>query len=270
MDWKRILIGRWSWKRPFISLASIYLILLMIALFFADRIIFLPPAPSYDSELAGLAFTETPEGEKIAFVHLPAAPGKNTLLFSHGNAEDIGQYLPVFEELNRRGLGVLAYDYPGYGLSSGTASEASCYRAVDAVWKEISERNIAPGNIVIFGRSVGSGPSIYLAESHPEVKAVLLMSPFKSTFTTAIPLPFAIFPRDRFPNLKRIRNIRLPLLVIHGAEDEVIPVSHGEALVEASPASSKNFFPIQGGGHNDLFEIAGDEIINHIVEFVER
>lgn len=138
------------------------------------------------------------------------------------------------------------------------------------MWREISERNIPPESVVIFGRSVGSGPSIYLAESYPEVKALILMSPFKSTFTTAIPLPFAIFPRDRFPNLKRIRNSALPLLVIHGAEDEVIPASHGKALVAASPAVSKTFLPIPGGGHNDLFQIAGDEILDRIIAFAER
>ena len=264
MNWKHLLIGKWSWKRPFISLGIIYLLLALIAVSCADRILFVPPASSYKASLDGLELLETPEKESVAFLYLPPAPGQKTLLFSHGNAEDMGHYLPWFRQLRARGLGIAAYDYPGYGQSTGTPSEASCERAISAVWEKLVEKGVRPEEIVLLGRSVGSGPSVWLA-SREKPAGMILLSPFKSAFTTVTSIP--ILPGDRFPNLKRIRNIDLPLLVIHGTEDKVIRASHGRALVEASPSKQKTYHPIEGAGHNDVFQLAGDEVIRLIVDF---
>lgn len=269
MDWKRILIGTWSWKRPFISLASIYLLLLIVAVFFADRIIFVPPSPSYTKSYPGLRFLETDRGEIIAYVHLPAAAGMPTLLYSHGNAEDLADSEAIYDELHSRGFGVAAYDYPGYGVSTGKPSEASCQRAAMRVWKHLTDSGIPPSSIVITGRSVGSGPSVWLA-SRVEPAGLILISPFKSAFTTAFDLPFPLFPRDLFPNMKRIRSFRPPLLVIHGENDGVIPVSHGKALFAACPCEDKSLKLIPDAGHNDLFEVGGEGIFAAMEEFAKR
>jgi abhydrolase domain-containing protein 17 len=269
IGWKQILIGKWSWKRPFISLASIYLLLGIIAVFFADRVIFIPPPASYSTDYAGLQFLKTSEGESIAYIHLPAAEGKPTLLYSHGNAEDLADSQPIYDELHAYGLGVLAYDYPGYGVSTGTANEESTQRAIMACWKHLTASGIPDSSIIITGRSVGSGPSVWLA-SQTEPAGLILISPFKSAFTTAFDLPFPLFPRDRFPNLERIRTFDRPLLVIHGEHDEVIPVSHGRALVDACPSADRKFLGIPEAGHNDLFEIGAGEIFPAVFGFAER
>lgn len=269
MNWKRILIGKWSWKRPIYSLASIYLLLVIVAVFFADRLIFIPPPPSYSKDLPGLEYVASSKQETTAVLHLKAAPGKPTLLFSHGNAEDMGDWLPIFEEWHSMGLGVMAYDYPGYGQSWGTPSEASCQRSIDDARKYLKFHGVPDSSTVIVGRSVGSGPSVWLA-SEMNAKALILISPFTSAFNVAFPLPFPILPRDRFPNLKRIRTIQTPLLIIHGENDEVIPFSHGKKLFEASPSPAKEFFPIPAAGHNDLFDVAGGEIIAKVAEFALR
>lgn len=269
MDWKRILIGKWSWKRPFISLGSIYLLLLLISVFFADRILFVPPAPSYDSHFPGLGFAKTTANESIAFIHLPAANGMPTLLYSHGNAEDMAESSPFYDELHARGLGVLAYDFPGYGLSSGTPNEESCLRAIRAAWDHLIESGIPASSIIIVGRSVGSGPSVWLA-SHEKPAGVALIAPFRSAFTAAIPTPVSIFPGDRFPNLERIRSQRHPLLLIHGEDDRVINASHSKKLFAASPTTDKELHLIPDAGHNDLFNVAFDEIVDLIEAFAKR
>lgn len=123
--------------------------------------------------------------------------------------------------------------------------------------------------VCITGRSVGSGPSVWLA-SQTKPAGLILFAPFKSTFTTAFDLPFPLFPRDRFPNLKRIRSFEHPLLVIHGEDDEVIPVSHGRELVRASPSADKKIHQIAGARHNDLFQIGGEEIFPLVRDFAKR
>jgi len=269
MNWKRLLIGKWSWKRPFASLASIYVLLALFAVFFADRLIFMPPPSSYTGDHAGLRSLETSGGESIAFVHLPASEGMPTLLYSHGNAEDLAHSQEIYDEFHANGLGVVVYDYPGYGLSTGTPGESSSQRAIMAVWKHLNASGIPPSSIVIVGRSVGGGPSVWLA-SHVEPAGLVLIAPFKSAFTTAFDLPFPLFPRDRFPNLKRIRTFERPLLVIHGEDDEVIAVSHGRELVDACGSPDKAFHPIPGARHNDLFEIGGGKIFPLVRQFALR
>lgn len=266
MNWKRIFIGKLNWKRPFISLGIIYLLLAIAAVSCADRILFMPPASSYEASLHGLEILETSEKESIAFLYIPPAPGNKTLLFSHGNAEDLGNYLSWFSQLSANGLGIAAYDYPGYGQSTGKPTEASCERAISTAWKRLMEKGVNPEDTIIMGRSVGSGPSVWLA-GNKDSAGLILLSPFKSAFTTVTHIP--ILPGDRFPNLKRIKSIDLPLLVIHGTGDRVIKASHGEALVEASPSTNKTYHPIIGAGHNDIFNIAGDEVMELIVEFAE-
>jgi pimeloyl-ACP methyl ester carboxylesterase len=190
-----------------------------------------------------------------------------TLLYSHGNAEDLGQSTMLYEIWKDAGFGVMAYDYPGYGQSSGKPDEASCERAIQAAWNHLIARGVPAGKIVIVGRSVGSGPATWLASRNPAAGLVLI-APFKSAFSVLCPVP--LFPGDRFPNLKRIRDLRMPLLVLHGENDGVIDSSHGRQVVEESPAADKAFHLIPDAGHNDLFEVAGEEIIRVIDQFVRR
>lgn len=269
MNWKRILIGKWSWKRPFYSIISIYLLLVIVAVFFADRVIFLPPPSSYHGDYLGLSHLTTTESESIAYIHLPARDGNPTILYSHGNAEDLADSETIYAALHESGLGVIAYDFPGYGMSTGTASEASTQRTIETVWKHLIKSGIPESSIVIVGRSVGSGPSVWLA-SKEKPAGLVLISAFKSTFTTAFPTSFPILPCDRFPSLGRIRTFHRPLLVLHGENDEIIPASHGQALFNACPSKDKSLTLFPASGHNDLFEIHGDEIIKLITNFATR
>jgi alpha-beta hydrolase superfamily lysophospholipase len=251
-----LLIGRWTWYRPLVSLAFIYFLLALFAVFFADRMIFLPPAPSYDRSERNLVFIETAAGETLAAIHHPAATGNPTLLFSHGNAEDIGQLRELFDHWRREGLGVLAYDYPGYGLSTGEPTEASATRAGRGAWDFLTkEKGIPSGDIVIVGRSVGGGPACALAAT-VDARALVLISPFTSAY--AVRVPTWLFPRDRFRNLKLMPGIDEPLLVIHGENDDIIPPSHGGQLYASSPSDAKTWHPVPGAGHNDLFLIGHD------------
>ena len=96
---------------------------------------------------------------------------------------------------------------------------------------------------------------------------LVLISPFTSAFSVHSPAQH-LLPGDRFPNLRRIRGVECPLLVVHGEADGIIPPSHGRRLVEASPASAKRFHGIAGAGHNDLFRVGGPEILREIEAFV--
>src|SRR5690606_6676732 len=122
-------------------------------------------------------------------------------------------------------------------------------------------------SIVIVGRSVGAGPSVWLAERE-QPAGLILMAPFTSVYGVLMSDPF--FPGDRFPNLKRISRVDCPLLIIHGSADSVIPPAHGKRLLEAAIAPDKRFLEIPDAGHNDLFSVAGDQIDEEIQTFTLR
>ncbi len=259
--WSRL----WRWVRVPVIL---YVALALFACTMADRIIFVPPAAGYAADAAALTRFDTAGGESIAAIHLPAPPGRPTLLYSHGNAEDIGYSLPLYRDFHEAGLGVFAYDYPGYGHSEGSPTETSCERAIEAAWQHLTgPLGVPASDVVIVGRSVGGGPSVWL-DTRVEARALVLISPFTSAFAVRSPAHL-ILPGNRFPNERRLRNSDTPLRVIHGEADRIIPASHGRALVAASAATDKRFHGIPGAGHNDLFIRDGEEIIRIIRDFAE-
>ncbi|MBB5351302.1 hypothetical protein HNR46_001538 [Haloferula luteola] len=248
----------------------LYGLLGLFSFFVADSLIFAPPShPNYQADGTTLQLLDTPQGGQLAVLHLPAAPGKPTVLYSHGNAENLAHSLPLYEAWNHRGWGVFVYDYPGYGLSSGKPSETSVEKAAEVAWNHLTtEWGVADRDVLLIGRSVGSGPATWLATRHPAA-ALILISPFTSTFEVLPPAQW-IFPGNRFPNLRRIRHCELPLLVIHGTADDAIPPSHGLALYQASPATHKLWLPLEGADHNNLFDRESDRIFQSIQDFTGR
>lgn len=239
------------WFRLIRGLLIIYAGLCVFSCTMSDSLIFVPQRPAYAATAPGLVSLKTTEGETIPAYHFPAKDGKPTVLYSHGNAEDIGGSIDLYQEWRRDGWGVLAYDYPGYGHATGKPTERSCERAVEAAWQFLMvEQKVAPGDILVVGRSVGSGPSVWLAGRH-QPGGLVLISPFTSAFALLAPAHL-VLPGNRFPNLKRVRDLETPLLVIHGDRDQIVPASHGRRIFDASPAPLKRFVRVPDAGHNDL------------------
>ena len=160
---------------------------------------------------------------------------------------------------------MLGIDYPGYGQSSDRPTEKGCYNAIESGFRFLVEEvGIPRERIVIVGQSVGGGPATWLAEREPEVRGLVLISPFLSAFRTVTRVP--LFPGDRFPNLKRIRKITCPLLVVHGERDEVIPFNQGQRLHDEHPGPKKAFLPLPDTGHNDLWARQFDVVVDAVMD----
>ncbi len=220
----------------------------------ADKVIFQPPSRHLFT--VPLIYLEVEPGLRIALRYLPpAGNGSLVILYSHGNAEDLSYMENYLQEFRFRGYGVAAYDYEGYGQSDGKPSEANAYRDIERVYRFLTdEEKIAPERIVIYGTSVGSGPACYLAEKVPAA-ALVLEAPFTSAFSV---INLGWLPGDRFPNLRRIGNIRMPVLIIHGDRDSVVPFSHGKELYDKAN-EPKKFYHVKGAGHNNIHPTAGEE-----------
>ena len=246
-------------------LAGIYLAVLIVAILFSEQLIFQPQPPGYRDSAAILKITSL-GGAKVSATYLPNPKATFTILFSHGNAEDIGYDAPLLEQIRDAGFSVFAYDYQGYGTSEGKPTEQHAYDDEDAAYNYLLQTmHIQPNRIIAFGRSVGTGPATDLASRRP-VAGLILQSPFTSAFRVMTRV--SILPFDRFNNLRKITGVRCPVLIIHGTADTVINISHGRALFDVANEPKQSLW-VEGANHNDLEMVAGSRYADSMAAFAK-
>jgi len=229
----------------------------------SDRLIFPAPESSYkdSSEMIKL---HVESGDTISSLYLSVEGSRYTILYNHGNGEDLGNIRPRLEYLRSKGFSVFSYDYPGYGTSSGKSNEELVYKTAEAAYAYLTDKlNISPDRIIFYGRSVGSGPAVELAVRHGAA-GVILEGPFVSTFR--VMTRFKILPFDKFDNLSKMSGLNLPILIIHGERDRVVPFWHGKKLYEAAN-QPKIFLPVSEAGHNNILDVAAEKYGQAIDEF---
>ena len=209
----------------------------------------------------------TVDGPKLQAWYRPAPVGTWTVLFLHGNAGNRSTRLDLLRRLVEMDLGVLALDYRGYGGSEGSPTEEGLYADAEAAAHWLSQRGVA--DIVYFGESLGTGVAVELARRLPPGRLVL-QAPFDSLVAVgrrAYPfLPVSWLLRDRFASYEKIAQVHVPLLVLHGTEDRIVPIEHGRRLYARAP-EPKRFVAIEGFGHNDL-RTAGDAFYRPLSTFL--
>ncbi|XP_031156848.1 alpha/beta hydrolase domain-containing protein 17C [Sander lucioperca] len=244
----------------------------------AAKLAFLPPEPTYSvhadaSGVTSLHLTERADwqysqreldavevfttrssrGNRVGCMFVRCAPNSRyTLLFSHGNAVDLGQMCSFYIGLGSRiNCNVFSYDYSGYGVSTGKPSEKNLYADIEAAWQVLRNKyGVPPENIILYGQSIGTVPTIDLAARY-ECAAVILHSPLMSGLRVAFPDTRKTYCFDAFPSIDKVSKVASPVLVIHGTEDEVIDFSHGLAMYERCPRAVEPLW-VEGAGHNDI------------------
>ena len=260
---RKLLIGEFTWKRLVRSILFIYTFFALYVFFRADSMIFLPPPASYQDTQDILKLPVT-DSHQISALHLPNPDATYTLLYIHGNAEDLGDIRPKLEDLHRWGFSVFAYDYRGYGTSDGKPSERNAYQDINAAYTYLTQQLKIPADqIIVYGRSVGGGSATALATQQP-IAGLILESAFTSAFRVVAPFP--LLPFDKFKNLQNLKKVRCPVLVMHGEADEIIPFRHGQTLYQAA-SEPKSFLWVPDAGHNDFTWASGDRLQQALVSF---
>ncbi len=195
------------------------------------------------------------------------------LIWSHGNAGNIIHRLDPLAELHRRGLSVSLFDYRGYGRSEGTPSEEGLYLDALAAYDYLlNERKIPPARIIAYGSSLGAAVAGELARQRP-VAGLILETPFPSVEAVARSafrgLPAHLFVQARYDLARRLKEIRVPVLVLHGDRDSMIPFELGRAVFDAAN-EPKEFMTVHGADHNDLHLIGGETYYQALLQFARN
>ncbi len=210
-------------------------------------------------------------GERTHGWYIPVEHARGTVLFSHGNAGNIADWLIAADVPRSFGFSVLLYDYGGYGKSTGKVSEERCYADAMAMWKWLTEtKGIRPEKILIHGQSLGGGIAANLARD-VRPGAVVLESTFLSVPDVAAKkfpiLPVRWLCRYQFDTAGKIASIHAPILIIHSSEDSLVPFAQGMKLFELAN-EPKTFLEIHGG-HNTGFVESKDVYLAGWQRFVD-
>lgn len=218
----------------------------------------IPPVARIAPAAAGFPQAEehvldTADGEKVVVWYVPAKPGRPVVLYFHGNGDYLAGFFGRFRELIADGTGIVALSYRGYFGSSGSPSEQGLLKDAAAAYAFTAAR-YSPDKIVVWGFSLGTGVAVALAAEQPVGKLIL-----EAAFTSIADIAAAAYPifpvrlamRDPFYSDRRIAQVRVPLLMMHGAQDPIIPIASGEGLF-ALANEPKKFVRFDRGGHNDL------------------
>ncbi len=240
-----------------------YLALIIQSQLISNKILFQPPSDRYVDNSSIIKLT-TLNGNKISATYLPNPNSKFVILYSHGNATDLGKLYPLLKEFQAHGFAIFAYDYQGYGTSEGDPSERNTYLDVEASYNYLTQTlHIPPSRIVAMGTSLGAAVTVDIAARKP-VAGAILEAPFLSAYRVFTIIP--LLPFDKYNVLNKIKYIHVPILIIHGVQDETIPVWHGKRLFLAIKGTKQSLF-IQNAGHNDLLLKGGATYWQTIKQF---
>jgi fermentation-respiration switch protein FrsA (DUF1100 family) len=266
--WKRRL------RRWFVLGLVVYAGQLVLLLLLENRLVFPAAGPSDWHPATGATVTDvdltTADGTPLHAWHFPNPEARLSVLFLHGNAGNVSYRGRLVSELARAlGVSALIVDYPGYGRSGGSPSEAGCYAAADAGYDWLTKDQKVPADrLIILGESLGGGVAVDLA-SRRDHRALVLMNTFGSLPDAAAAryfwLPVRALMRNQFDSAAKIGGCRRPIFQAHGTEDWIVPFASARRLFDAAPGP-KRFLELPGHGHNDPW---GVECVEAMRQFLD-
>ena len=248
-------------KSAIVIILGVSLVLILYYYFLQKKLIFYP-SKTYAPPPAHLeieeVFINTRDGERLHAWWLTTSQAEKTAFFFHGNAGNLTDRTFRLEIFKTLGLNALLFDYRGYGRSSGKIkTEQDLYIDGLAAWEFLTvSKKIAPEDIIIWGRSLGSGIAVEIAQNKDVASVVLEASLF------SLPelarhyfwfLPTELILKFDFANNKKIKDIQAPILFVHSPADEVIPFQEGKKLFQVAP-EPKTFLMLSGSHNTDIAE----------------
>jgi fermentation-respiration switch protein FrsA (DUF1100 family) len=244
---------------------------------FQRRRLFLPdrfPNGVWDPAPFGLEVVDrwfhAADGAELHGWWIPHRRARGTVLYFHGSSGSIAHQVGVLAAFGRLRVNLFAFDYRGYGRSSGEPSEAGLYRDGRAAWEHLVESlGVAPRELLLFGHSLGGAVAIDCALDR-EAAGLVVESAFtqvRDMARASYPsLPLHLVARNQFRSIDKVDRLRLPKLFIHGGADGRVPLAQGRRLFEAA-AEPKEFYLVPGAGHNDIHRHGGARYLRRISRF---
>ena len=245
-------------KSTLLIIGATYLLIVVAGYLGQRHLLYFPDPTRTPPARVGLAdvherIFDTPDGQKIINWYGKAKPGRQTLLFYHGNGGSLADRALLMRKYLDHGYGMLMMSYRGFSGSTGSPSEAANVADAKLAYDLLIKEGVKPDRIVIYGKSLGTGVALQIAREKA-VAGVILDSPFTSVVDRAAEIYFWLPVRwlvtDRYESSRHVRDLRVPLLIVHGEADDVVPVAMGRQLYAIAP-DPKEIVTLAGAGHNN-------------------
>lgn len=245
-----------------------------------ESIFVFQPSPWDDrnwAQLSGLPLEEVwlpvDDGVTVFGWFIDAGPSRPILLWCHGNAGNVSHRLENIRQLYQRGISVFIFDYRGYGRSTGKPTEVGLYQDALASYDYlIHQRRISPERLIIFGRSLGSGVAGEVAVQRPTA-GLIVEGSFPSIQAMAnhhyFGIPAGWLMDVNFDLAQKVGALQVPLLVIHGEQDSIVPMALGRQVFDAAH-EPKRWYVVSGAEHNDVPFVGGESYFREIDTFLQR
>jgi fermentation-respiration switch protein FrsA (DUF1100 family) len=247
-------------KKFLILFLGLYIMIAASLYAFQEKILFLPTtlAQDYSYEFSynfEELFFNTEENVRINAIHFKMKNPKGVILYFHGNAGDLSRWGSIAEYFVEMQHDVLIMDYRTYGKSTGDLSENGFYTDAQYCYTYLL-KHYSENDITVYGRSLGTGIASYLGSTN-KPKQLILETPYYSISDVAqhrLPIfPVKSLLKYNFPTYEFLPKVSCPITIIHGTEDEVVPYSSAEKLMDLK-LKNLNFVTVQSGNHNNLVE----------------
>ncbi len=261
-----------------LAVAGLYVALAAMLFVSQSRLVYFPQRDIITTpDQIGLSYEavafEAADGVRLSGWFVPAqGAARGVILFCHGNAGNISHRLESIQVFHRLGLSTFIFDYRGYGQSQGKPTEQGTYLDAEAAWRYlVQERQVAPTEIIVFGRSLGGAIAAWLAQDQTP-RALIVESTFTSVPDMGAQLypyfPVRFLSRFDYNAMDYLGKVDCPVLVVHSRDDEMIPFGHGRRLFEAAN-EPKAFLEIRGT-HNEGFVTSAERYQDGLDSFIAR
>ena len=235
----------------FTAIILIYLLIIAFMYFNQRNLLYHPSENNYTNDTIEFTFEEvsipTPTGIKIkGWFHKKDLNQKKTLVFFHGNAGDLSNRIHKLNLIKNFDINFLIVAYRGFSGNEGKPTEKGLYEDAKSTLNWLSKKKITDDKIIIYGESLGTGVSIEVTQNK-RYAGLILESPFTSMVDAAkfyYPyLPVSLILKDKYESLKKLKNIKIPILVIHGKKDRIVPFKMGKVVFERANEPKYSYFP---------------------------
>jgi fermentation-respiration switch protein FrsA (DUF1100 family) len=264
------------WIKLLLGLAAVYGVIAVAAYLGQRKLMYFPDRQRVLPAQAGLANVEervlkTPDGERVIAWYGKARPGQPTLLYFHGNGGSLANRAERIRRFMNEGWGVYMMTYRGYGGSTGSPTEVDNVADARLAHGALVHEGVPPSSIILYGESLGTGVATRIAVERPSA-GLILETPYTSIVDIAALrypyLPARRFLQDRYQTVKYIANVKVPVLILHGEHDQVVPVAMGREVARLAN-EPKRLVVFPDASHNNLY-VDGNNAIAAVRQWIEE
>jgi fermentation-respiration switch protein FrsA (DUF1100 family) len=262
------------WIKLLLGVAAAYALLAVAGYFAQRKLMYFPDVARVQPAEVGLVGVEervlkTPDGARVIAWYGRARPGQPTLLYFHGNGGSLSIRAERIRRFMAEGWGVYMMTYRGYGGSTGTPTEVNNVADARLAYGALVLEGVAPESIILYGESLGTGIATRIAVER-RVAGLILDAPYTSIVDVAAQaypfLPVRRFLADRYETVNYIANVKVPLLILHGARDGVVPVAMGREVARLAN-EPKRLVVFPEGRHSNLY-VDGNNAIDVVRRWI--